>query len=217
LQRFLALALLPCALVSRAADAQLEKLSSPQVVISSRFVEVTGELRKFLRWEEISGNNPAVLEHDAKSVSYGAGLTIGQKLGDRPIWATLGGFYGTGLETNTALANGESVHGKVDNFGLGGGVRIVTSQIDRLAWFGWAMGFYEWNNGDFDTSNGTTLTENRIHKSWTGDYGAGALYLLGDRVGIDIGVGYHGQFDRKNADEAFRLYMGLHFNLSSRY
>jgi hypothetical protein len=214
LQRFLALTLLLCALGARAADAQLDKLNTPQVVITSTFVEVTAELRKFPKWEEISGNDPAVLEHDAKSISYGAGFTIGQKLGDIPIWATLGGFYGRGLETNTTLRNGDQVHGKVQNVGLGGGVRLVPFQADRVAWFLWAMGFHEWDNGDFDVVDGESVTENRIHRTWTGDYGVGALYLLRQRVGLDFGIGYNGQFNKKNADEAFRVYVGLHFNIS---
>ena len=80
--------------------------------------------------------------------------------------------------------------------------------------FMWAMGFYEWNNGDFDVVGAETVTENRVHNSWTGDYGVGAVYLLSQRIGIDFGVGYNGQFNKKNADEAFRVYAGLHFNIS---
>lgn len=217
MHRFLGGALLISALLTSGAAAQIErKLVQPQVVIHARFVELTAEARKFPRWEDISGNDPAVVAHDAQSISYGAGFTIGQRLGDRPIWATIGGFYGTGLETNTTLASGDQVHGEVDNIGLGGGLRLVPYQAFRFALFLWAMAYYEWNNGDFETLDGPTITENRIHKTWTGDYGAGALYLLGQAVGIDFGIGYNGQFNKKNADEAFRVYMGLHFNLPER-
>ena len=215
MHRFLALALLVSALTARIADAQLDpRLNTPQVVITSTFIELTAEFRKFPRWEDISGDDPAVVEHDAKSISYGGGFTLGQRLGSRPFWATIGGFYGTGLETNTTLASGDKVHGTVDNYGLGAGLRFVPYQGDRSALFMWAMGFHEWNNGDFEIVSGETVTEKRIHKSWSGDYGVGAVYLIGQRVGIDYGVGYDGQFNKKNADEAFRVYAGLHFNIS---
>ena len=215
MHRFFALALLVCALTTRVADAQLDRtLNSPQVVITSTFIELTAEFRKFPRWEEISGNDPAVVEHDANSISYGGGFTLGQRLRSQPIWVTIGGFYGTGLETNTTLATGDKVHGSVDNLGLGAGLRIVPYQGDGSALFMWAMGFHEWNNGDFEVVDGETVTENRIHRSWTGDYGVGAVYLLGQRIGIDFGIGYNGQFNKRNADEAFRVYAGLHFNIS---
>ena len=215
MHRFFALALLVCALTTRVADAQLDPgLNTPQVVITSRFIELTAEFRKFLRWEDISGNDPAVIEHDAKSISYGGGFTLGQKLGGQPIWATIGGFYGTGLETTTMLASGDQVHGTIKNYGLGAGLRLVPYEGERSALFMWAMGLHEWNNGDFEVVGGETVTENRIHTSWTGDYGVGAVYLFAQRVGIDFGIGYNGQFDKKNADEAFRVYAGLHFNIS---
>jgi len=217
MHRFLAGALLISALLTSVAAAQIEtKVLQPQVVIHSRFVELTAESRKFFRWEDISGNDPAVVGHDAQSIAYGAGFTIGQQLGDRPIWATVGGFYGTGLETNTTLANGDRVHGEIDNIGLGGGLRVSPYEAFRFALFLWTMAWYEWNNGDFETIDGSTITENRIHRSWTGDYGAGALYLLGQAVGISFGIGYNGQFSKKNADEAFRINVGLHFNLPER-
>lgn len=213
--RFSAGAFLLCALITSPALAQIDtRLSTPQVVITSRFLELTAEFRKFPRWEDVSGNDPAVVEHEAKSISYGGGFTIGQQLGDRPIWATLGGFYGTGLETNTTLASGDQVHGEVDNVGLGAGVRVVPHQRYRFALFLWAMGYHEWNNGNFEVIDGTSLTEKRIHRTWTGDFGLGAIYLLGERVGVDFGIGYNGQFDKKNADEAFRVFLGLHFNVS---
>ncbi len=215
MHRFFPLALLVFALTTRVAHAQLDaRLNTPQVVITSTFIELTAELRKFPRWEDISGNDPAVVAHEAKSISYGGGFTLGQRLGGRPIWATVGGFYGTGLETNTTLASGDQVHGKIDNMGLGAGLRVVPYEGFRSALFMWAMGFHEWNNGDFEVVGGETVTENRIHRSWTGDYGVGAVYLLGQRIGIDFGVGYNGQFNKKNADEAFRVYAGLHFNIS---
>lgn len=212
MHRFFAVTLLACALTGRIAHAQVvTELNTPQVVITARFIELTAEFRKFPRWEDISGNDPAVVEHDAKSISYGGGFTIGQRIGSRPIWATIGGFYGTGLETNTTLASGDQVHGTVDNLGLGAGIRVVPYEGYRTALFMWAMGFHEWNNGDFDVAD---VTENRIHRTWTGDYGVGAVYMLGQRVGIDFGVGYNGQFDNKNADEAFRVYAGIHINIS---
>ena len=110
--------------------------------------------------------------------------------------------------------SGDKVHGSVDNLGLGAGLRFVPYQGYGSALFMWAMGFHEWNNGDFEVVGGETVTENRVHRSWTGDYGVGAVYLLGQRIGIDFGIGYNGQFNKKNADEAFRFYAGLHFNIS---
>lgn len=213
MHRFLAGALLICPLITRASSAQVDLAVIPrQVVIDARFLELTTEFRKFPRWEDISGDDPAVVEHNAKSISYGAGLTIGQRLGDRPIWATVSGFYGTGLETTTTLANGNRVHGAIDNIGLGAGLRVVPYEAQRFGLFLWAMGFYEWNNGDFDVFDGSTRSEKRIHKTWTGDYGVGALYLVGQTLGLDFGIGYNGQFNKDNADEAFRVYLGLFIN-----
>jgi hypothetical protein len=212
--RFLAGALLICPLIARVSGAQVDLAAIPgQVVLDARFLELTSEFRKFPRWEDISGDDPAVVEHDAKSISYGAGLNFGQRLGDRPIWLTLGGFYGTGLETNTTLANGDRVHGAIDNIGVGAGLRVVPYESQRFGLFLWAMGFYEWNNGEFETfDGGSTVSEKRIHKTWTGDYGVGAVYLVGETLGLDFGLGYNGQFNKENADEAFRVYLGLFIN-----
>lgn len=216
--RFSAWAFLLSAVITWRAQAQVEtSLSTPQVVISSQFLELTAEFRKFPRWEDVSGDDPAVVEHEAKSISYGGGFTVGQQIGDRPIWATIGGFYGTGLETNTTLASGDEVHGEVDNVGLGVGVRIVPYQGFHSALFMWGAAYHEWNNGDFNVIDGTTLTERRIHKTWTGDYGVGAVYLLGEVVGLDFGIGYNGQFDKKNAAEAFRVFLGVHLNVSELF
>src|SRR5688500_20095636 len=116
--RFRAWAFLLSAFVTSRAQAQLEtRLSTPQVVITSQFLELTAEFRKFPRWEDVSGDDPAVVEHEAKSISYGGGFTNGQQLGDRPVWITIGGFYGTGLETDTTLASGDQVHVEADNIG----------------------------------------------------------------------------------------------------
>ena len=212
MHRFLARALLLSPLFAAPAAAQGIAGIPKQIVIESRFVEISSEFRKMINWKDISGDDPAVVQHDAKSVLYGAGLTIGQRLGDRPIWVTVGGYYGTGLDTNTTLANGDQVHGEVDNIGVGAGLRLVPYEAVRFGLFLWAMGFYEWNNGDFDTIDGPTRTEKRIHKTWTGDYGVGAVYLLNRILGIDFGIGYNGQFNKKNADEAFRVFLGLYIN-----
>jgi hypothetical protein len=215
MHRFFALAFLISALTARVADAQLDpRLKTPEVVVTSTFMEFTAELRKFPRWKRISGDNPAVVKHDASTKAYGGGFNFGQKLGSLPVWVTIGGFYVTGLGTNTTLATGTTIHGSVDNVGAGAGLRLVAYEEDRSAVFMWAMGFHEWDNGDFEIVHGETVTETRIHKSWSGDYGVGAVYLLGQRVGIDYGVGYNGQFNKKNADEALRIYVGLHLNIS---
>ena len=100
-------------------------------------------------------------------MSYGGGFTLGQRLGRLPIWATIGGFYGTGLKTNTTLATGAEVDGSVDNLGLGAGLRFVLYQEYGSATYMWAMGFHEWNNGDFEVVGGETVTEHRVHTSWT--------------------------------------------------
>jgi hypothetical protein len=212
MHRFLAGAVLSCPLFAGAAGAQGLETLPKQTVIESRFIELNADFRKFLNWEDVSGNDAAVVQHETKSVLYGGGITLGQRLGDRPIWATVGGYYGTGLETHTSLANGNEVNGDVDNIGVGGGLRILPYNAVRFGLFLWAMGFYEWNNGDFETIDGETRTENRIHKTWTGDYGLGALYLLSRAIGIDFGLGYNGQFNKKNADEAFRVFLGLYIN-----
>jgi hypothetical protein len=212
MNRFLAGAFLICPLVARAAGAQGLELVPKQIEIESRFIEISGDIRKFFNWKDVSGNDAAVIQHDAKSVLYGGGLTLGQRLGDRPIWATIGGYYGTGLETSTVLANGHEVHGEVDNIGVGGGLRVSPYNVLRFGIFLWAMGFYEWNNGDFDIIDGPSRIERRIHKTWTGDYGLGALYLISNVLGIDFGIGYNGQFNKRNADEAFRVFLGLYIN-----
>ena len=216
MHRFFSLALLVSALTAHAADAQLDpRLNTPQVVITSTFIELSAELRKFPRWKRISGDDAAVVKHDANTRSYGGGFTLGQKLGSLPVWATVGGFYGTGLKTNTTLATGAEVHGSVKTMGLGAGLRFVLYEEYESAAYVWAMGFHEWNNGDFEVvAGGETVTENRIHTSWTGDFGIGSVYLLTQRIGVDFGVGYNGQFNKANADEALRIYAGLHFNIS---
>ena len=82
----------------------------------------------------------------------------------------------------------------------------------EFALYLWAMGYYDWNDGDFELANEVIRTENRVHRSWSGDYGIGAVYRLDEVMGINFGFSYSGMFDKKNADENFRIKLGLILN-----
>jgi hypothetical protein len=174
--------------------------------------EVNGEFRKFINWDKVSGDDPAVTSNTTTSNAWGINLNAGYRLGSLPLWAQVGGYYSAGLETNATFEDGEQVHGDVKNYGAGAGLRLSPLQTLRVALYLWAMGYYDRNDGDFDIIDGTTRTENRIHAAWTGDYGVGAVYLIEEVLGINFGISYSGIFDKKNADENIRVKIGLLLN-----
>lgn len=169
------------------------------------------EFRHFYKWEEISGDDPSVVEHDATSSSHGVGVYVGTRFGDH-IWGMVGGHYAGGLETDTRLVNGDRIQGDVDNYGLGGGVRIYFTPQATFSPFLWAAALHEWNKGKFTTINAVATTDDRTLKSWTGEYGVGGSYWVKPRLAFDFGVSYNGQFDSENADENVRASVGLIFN-----
>jgi len=207
--------------VSRAQSAKVVKslnrrraVDKPpnQIIIESKFVEVNAEFSKLINWDAVSGDDPAVVTNETKSFAYGFDINLGLQLGELPIWVQGGGYYRTGLETNTTLEDGETIHGKVDNYGAGAGLRITPLSFVRAAIYLWAMGYYDRNDGDFDIINGAVHTENRVHTAWIGEYGIGAVYLIEEVVGINFGISYSGIFDKKNADESIRVKLGLLLN-----
>jgi hypothetical protein len=195
------------ALRRRAPDAEPK-----QIIIESKFLEVNGEFRKFINWDKVSGDDPAVTSNVTTSNAWGIDLNAGYQLGSLPLWAQVGGYYSTGLKTNATFEDGEQVHGDVKNYGAGAGLRLSPLQTLRVAFYLWAMGYYDRNDGDFDIIDGTTRTENRVHAAWIGDYGVGAVYLIEEALGINFGISYSGIFDNKNADENIRVKVGLLLN-----
>lgn len=183
-----------------------------QVAIETKFLEVNFEYRTFMNWNDVSGNDPTVISNQTRNWAAGINIGGGYQLGTLPIWAQAAGYYGTGLQTNTMLADGETIHGKVNSYGLGAGARLVPYNVATFALYLWAMGYYDWDDGNFDIDNGETRSENRIHRSLMGDYGVGAVYVIDQIMGINFGISYSGLFDKKNADENIRLKLGLILN-----
>jgi hypothetical protein len=171
------------------------------------------ELRHFYRWEHVSGDDPSVAQHDAASTANGFGGYLGFKLGDTPLWAMAGGYINWGLETNTTLANGNQIDGKVTNYALGGGVRLLFNTDRPLNPYLWAGGFRNWNDGKFTTRVGQVVTEEeRTYKDWTKELGFGVTYWVKPRWALDVGLSYNGQFDAQNADENVRFSVGGGYN-----
>lgn len=170
------------------------------------------EFRHFYKWEDVSGDDPSVVTHDATSSSHGAGLYIGAKVGDWPVWAMVGGYYAGGLETNTTLDNGHRIRGEVDQYALGGGLRFLIHPDDVFNPYFWFGGLHTWNKGDFEETNAVAESDHRVLKSWTGEYGIGATYWVRPRVGLDFGLSYNGQFSGENADENVRGSVGMIIN-----
>jgi hypothetical protein len=183
-----------------------------QVVIESKFLEVNGEFRHFINWDKVSGDDPAVTSNVTTPNAWGININLGYELGSLPLWVQAGGYYSTGLKTDATFEDGEKVHGEVDSYGAGIGARLVPITTARLALYLWAMGYYDWDDGNFDIIDGAVRKENRVHRSWTGDYGLGAVYLIEEVLGINFGISYSGIFDKKNADENLRFKIGLLLN-----
>jgi hypothetical protein len=200
--------------VSYFRAAMLDK-PPQQIDLDTRFVEVSLNFRDFINWKAVSGDNPAVVKHDVTATSLGVSTQLGFRFGEKPLWGVVGGHYDTGLETSTELSNGQTVHSEVDSYGVGVGLRTAPYRLVDLLFFAWAMGYLDWNNGDFDYDAGDYV-ENRKLRSVTGDYGVGVLYLLNRTTGIDFGIGYNGQFKKKNADENVRVFLGVYLNRPDR-
>jgi len=195
----------------RRAKARRDQ-SPKQVIIGAKFIEVNSEFRTFPNWSDVSGNDPSVVSNDTRSWAAGININGGIQLGSLPIWAQAGGYFSTGLETNATLDDGETIHSKIKSYGAGAGARMSPIKTLEFALYLWAMGYYDWNDGDFEIANEVIRTENRVHRSWSGDYGIGAVYRLDEVMGINFGFSYSGMFDKKNADENFRIKLGLILN-----
>jgi hypothetical protein len=213
MHRFFAGVSLSCAILVAATNARAQGDPRPrEVLLETKFVEVYAEYRNFLNWKTVSGDDPSVVQHDVSSSAGGAGFNFGIKLGGLPLWAQVGGYASSGLATNTTLANGDHIHGKVDDFGGGAGIRLMPFRTANTAILLWAMGYYDRNDGTFVITDGSKRSENRVHNGWVGDYGVGAMRLLDEMIGLEVGVSYTGIFDKKNADENVRVRLGLIFN-----
>jgi len=181
-------------------------------VLETKFVEVFAEYRNFINWKAVSGDDPSVAEHEAGSSAGGLGLNFGLRLGGLPLWAQVGAYASSGLSTNTTLTNGDHIHGSIRDYGVGAGVRLMAFRTDRTAMFLWAMGYFDRNDGLFEITDGSERSEKRLHSAWTGDYGVGAIRLLDEMLGVEVGVSYSGIFDKKNADENLRFRIGMILN-----
>jgi hypothetical protein len=202
-----------CALALAATNARAQgDKPEREPILESKFVEVFAEYRNFINWKAVSGDDPAVVEHEAGSSAGGLGLNFGVQLGGLPLWAQVGGYASSGLSTNTTLSNGDHIHGKVRDYGVGGGVRLMPFRTDNTAMFLWAMGYYTRNDGIFEITDGSARSEKRIHSAWSGDYGLGAVRLVDEMLGVEVGVSYSGIFDKKNADENLRFRIGMILN-----
>ncbi len=195
-------------ITARRAKARLDQ-PLKQVVIAPKFIEVNAEFRTFPNWADVSGNDPSVVSNDTRSWAGGININGGIQLGSLPLWAQAGGYFSTGLETKATLDDGETIHGKIKTYGAGAGLRLTPIQTLTFALYLWAMGYYDSNDGDFDIENDLIRTENRIHRSWMGDYGIGTVFRVDEVMGINLGFSYNGMFDKKNADENFRFKLGL--------
>ena len=171
------------------------------------------EYGQFFHWKEVSGDNAQVIAHDATTHSNGVGAFAGYRFGSVPVWAMAGGYYATGLDTDMSFDNTHHIHGDVTDYAYGGGLRFVagTGRVNYWAWF---AAFYQTDKGkfnEFDVNNNLLQRYERIHNSWTGEYGLGTTFWPVSHIGIDFGASYNGQFNSVNADENVRLQIGLVF------
>lgn len=201
------------ATAAAAVRRRAPELAPRQIILDSYFIEVSGEYRKFINWQDVSGNDPAVVKNDTRDWTGGFNFNFGLQLGSLPIWAQAGAYYSAGLETNTTFEDGETVQGKINNYGAGAGARLIPLHTAMFALDLWAMGYYDWNEGDFDIIDDVlTRSEKRVHRSLIGDYGIGAIFMIDEGMGIHIGASYSGLFDKKNADESIRVKLGIILN-----
>jgi hypothetical protein len=109
------------------------------------------------------------------------------------------------------LQNGETVQSDVSNYGAGLGLKVVTPRKGRWMGFGFVLGLWDINDGNFTFGGATKRSENRIHTSLTGDYGAGVMFFPTPAVGVEVRAGYTGQFKQDNADENVHVNFGVVF------
>jgi hypothetical protein len=187
-----------------------------EINITSLVLELVPHLRSFSEFERISGADPNVATHEATSMSYGFTVAGGVRiLGvKRPVFGMFGLQYDAGLETNTTFVDGSTVHGDISMAGVGLGLRAHPLRVGRLESYIQAMVYSQWNRGKFDTNDGRLRRETRRHVSAAGDYTAGLLFFASPSVGVQVGAGYNGQFNRNNADENVRVLFGV--TLTSR-
>lgn len=184
----------------------------------SGYIQGGVQWRHFYKWEKVSGDDPSVAQHDAKSTAYGPAAYAGFKFGRLPIWGMAGGYAAYGLETNTTLTNGDRIRGEVDNYGLGAGVRWLINPDARFNPYVGISAFHQWNKGKFRISPalGGESTDERTHKSWTKEISIGGTYWMRPRVALDVGIGWNTQFDSQNADENILLGLNLTYNFGKK-
>ena len=222
------------------ADAQLPSPAEmrareqrAQIVMGENFLTVSGNFRKLFNWESVSGDHPLVVAHSAKSSQYGVGFQGGvqiAELGRKPLWGIMAGHLETGAGTTTLLDDETLIKGDVLNYGAGAGVRLGLGSISRLMSFIWLMGYVDRNEGtfnacacedcaldaleDLEDCEPASFTVERNHPTSRADLGIGFFYRIRGLVGLELGAGYSGMLNSRNADEGVRVYVG--FNWSSR-
>ena len=222
------------------ADAQLRSPEEvrarerrAQTVIGENFFTLSANFRELLNWESVSGDHPLVVAHSAKTRQYGVGFQGGVQMaepGGRPLWGIMAGHIETGAGTTTLLDDETLVKGDVLNYGAGAGVRLGLGSISRLMSFIWLMGYVDRNEGkfsacdckdcaldaleDLEDCEPASFSEDRNHPTSRGDFGVGLFYRIRGLVGLELGAGYSGMLNSRNADEGVRVYVGL--NWSSR-
>ena len=189
--------------------------------ISRQMIEIAPHVRNFIEWEAVSAAVPGVVENNAQSISGGISgnvLVALDGVGTPDYVYGVGGFqYDTFLEMDVKLADDTRVRSDVSMYGAGVGLRAQPRSGKVRAW-GQVMIVSQWNSGKFTTDDGASSQEDtRTHQTFVGDYSAGVIYFPTREVGIEVGAGYNGQFDKKNADENFRIGVGLVFSARSLF
>ncbi len=158
---------------------------------------------QWLNFEDISGDQPGVISHDASSTSIGGQLFAEYPCSRWPLAVGLEGSY-TMLETTTQYAGGTQV-GDISYLSVGPYMRIGPN-TGKIRPYGYLSALFAWNMGDFTFGS---QTEDRTHETWRGGIGGGLLYLL--RPGFALrGEGMYSTTLKDNdADEHVRWKLGL--------
>jgi hypothetical protein len=159
----------------------------------------------WLNFEDVSGNQPGVIGHDASSTSIGGQLFAELPCRRWPLSVGLEASY-TQLDTETQYSAGTQT-GDITYLSVGPYMRIGPN-TGKIRPYGYLSALFAWNMGDF-TFDGQT--EERTHDTWRGGIGGGLLYQLRPGFHLRADGMYSTTLKDNDADEHIRWKLGLMF------
>ncbi len=162
----------------------------------------------WINFEDVSGNQPGVITHDASTTSTGFQAFAEYPCSRFPLSVGFEGSYTT-LDTRTSyLAEGDLVRmqtGDISYLAVGPYVRFHP-RTGRFQPYGKLSTLFAWNEADFESEG---VTEHRTHDTWRAGFGGGVQYNVNPKLAVLAEGTYSTTFKSNDADDHARWKFGV--------